>query len=197
MEEIGKLHTLTVKEMAERLKAAGIEISYKTLSDLLNTGDIGEQLGITGDRNARHIPAVAVQLLIEFIPQYRENKGRLPQAAAMLRNFRELLNSQTSGEVEQITSTSQLLSVRSSAAVTSLPPADLMERYVTALTRHADRLEQTSAPDDAFLTAEQAARLLACKPDKIARYVKGIEGRRGVWRRSDVLEYIAEQKQKK
>jgi hypothetical protein len=74
---------------------------------------------------------------------------------------------------------------------------ELLEKLVMALTDTYKAIPPPPLPpDDSLLTAEEAARLLACKPEKVSHFVKGIKGRRGVWRRNDILRFIAAQEQK-
>src|SRR5262245_47453935 len=78
---------LTVREVADALKQRDVGLSYSSLSELLNTGDIAEQLRIEGGGNARKILPDVVDILANFWPVYKQNRGRLPQAPDMLRSF--------------------------------------------------------------------------------------------------------------
>ncbi len=83
----GALTTLTTKELHQALQQRGVEIAYSSLSQLLTTGDVAEQLGVAGGRNARRIQPAVIGLLAAFLPLYRVSKGTLPQAPSMLRSF--------------------------------------------------------------------------------------------------------------
>jgi len=78
--------TLTLKQVAEALNERRVEISYSSLSKLIQVGDIAEQLGINGGRDGRHFPPGAVDDLANFLPQYRAAKGTSSQAPDMLRS---------------------------------------------------------------------------------------------------------------
>ena len=81
------LHTLSLREFASTVQSHGVPLSYSQLSKFINEGDIAEQLGITGGKNGRKIPQDAVNVLINFWPEYERNRGELPQAPRMLHAF--------------------------------------------------------------------------------------------------------------
>lgn len=79
--------TMTLKQLAEALDARSVGISYTSLSELVNAGDIAEQLGVTGGGNRRAFPREVADILTAFLPQFRQAKGKASQAPDMLRSF--------------------------------------------------------------------------------------------------------------
>jgi hypothetical protein len=99
---------LSLKQVAELLEARGVEVSYSALSELVNAGDIATQLGVNGGGNRRAFPPAAVDVLAAFLPQYREGRGRIVQAPALLRAFLTKTQALTV-PVRQIGETAELL----------------------------------------------------------------------------------------
>ena len=78
---------LTLKQLHAALMEQGVNISYSSLSVLINTGDVADQLGVTGAKNARKILPDAVQVLTAFLEHFRQAHGTRTQVADMLRAF--------------------------------------------------------------------------------------------------------------
>ena len=79
--------TMTLKQLWEALDARGAGISYTSLSELINAGDIAEQLGVTGGGNRRAFHREVADILTAFLPQFRQVKGKASQVPDMLRAF--------------------------------------------------------------------------------------------------------------
>ncbi len=173
------LHTLTVRELSESLKLRGVEMSYSSLSELLNTDDIAAQLHIEGGGNARRILPDVVDVLAAFLPHYRQAKARLPQAASMLRAFL------SQGEVQANSETGALATVRQfSQALTVYDPLRLAREQGRA---------QGLAMTERVLTARQAADVLQLSVRQLRQTVKpyrrfGRSAAADRWRLSDLLE---------
>lgn len=152
------LQTLTVRELSEALKQRGVEISYSSLSELLNTDDIAEQLRIQGGGNARRILPDVVEVLAAFLPQYRSAKARLPQAASMLRAFLSLADGTNSETGTALAPVPQFAG--------TLVPVDPVR-----LAREQGRA-QGLAMNERVLTAKQAAELLQISVRQLRQTVK-------------------------
>jgi hypothetical protein len=170
---------MTLKELHAGLAERGVAISYSALSEFVGTDDIADQLQVTGSGSRREFLPDALDVLASFLPEYRQAKGRLPQAGGMLRSFLK----QTNPDGGALVPTSrQALAARFSETPELAALAGSVQQLVCALT------EKLPPPDDSLLTADQAAQLLACSPATVRKRVKPVL--RGRWRRSDVLRYI-------
>lgn len=78
---------LSLSDLHQTLNQRGIAISYTSLSEFISADDIAEQLQSKNVRNRKEFPKEAADVLAAFLPEYREVKGRLPQAARLLRSF--------------------------------------------------------------------------------------------------------------
>src|SRR5205807_1546758 len=111
---------------------------------------------------------------------------RYPQSA--VDTFRRLITAQDAGLITPKTAVAWL--TQSPTALIDYEPNDDVELIKITLAHIAELLlAHISPPDDRLLRREEAAQLLACYPGSVRRFVKPI--RRGRWRRSDVLRYIA------
>lgn len=166
---------ITLKALHQALEAAEVVISYKSLSDLIATDDVAKQLGGMGGRNRLAFPAASVEIVQGFLEYYRRRKGTRPNASRMLRQF---LEKDTVEVVEDVNPTN--LQVFN-------PPgnemAAVMKEFIAAVKGI------TPVREDTAITRSQAAALLACSPGSVSRYVSPL--RRGVYRRSDVMRYLA------
>ncbi len=81
---------ISIKELGRRLAAQGVEINYVPLTELLSHPEVAAILEIEKavGRPAMVKPAV-VDLLVRFIPYWRERKGTREQFATMLRDSRD------------------------------------------------------------------------------------------------------------
>lgn len=72
----------------------------------------------------------------------------------------------------------------------------LPEKAVVLLDQIADAVanrisaELSPPPEDRLIRSAEAAELLACHPSNVRKYVAHVPGRRGVYKRSDILRHI-------
>lgn len=180
---------LTLKELHACLSQAGVEISYKSLSDLTGTDDVALQLGAAGGRNRLAFPPSAVENVQGFLGYYRRRKGTRPHASRMMRGYlkslqpdeekdKDLSEELMGGDGELA---NQRQDERINVVIAQL--ASVMADFIEAVK------EVSPVREDSTLTRSQAAALLSCSPSRVNRFVAPL--RRGVYRRSDVMRYIA------
>lgn len=175
-----ELLSLSLSELRKSLEQRGITMSLPSLSEFVKTGNIAELLGISGRGNRLEIPLVVVDLLAEFLPQYRQAKGRLPQAEGMLRSF---LKQRTEGTLIPVSES------RTSGELTRYG-----EEMIQLLSEIAETLKNhVQPPDDALLTMK-AAREQFGVPLSVLRGLRVSVGGRKYVRRRDVLKWIEELK---
>jgi hypothetical protein len=172
------LSLLTLSELRESLKLRGIDMGLSTLSEFIKTGDIAEQLRVGGKGNRLEFHPQTVDVLAAFLPQYRKAKGRLPQAAAILRAFLK------QDESSALIPVSDFLESPKGATLTQYGDEGLR-----LLSEIVETLKKAVPPDDALLTADQAAAILSCSARSVRRRVLPVL--RGRYRKSDVMRYIA------
>lgn len=189
---LSEVQTLSLRDLHQALNDRGVKISYSALSELIGTGDITEQLMIEGGGNGRRIQPPVVGILAEFLPRYRGAKGRLPQAPDMLRAFLVRGNPESNGSGALV----------HQAPAVPMPLPDL-ERLCVALERaertllssleaHTRVLSALPAPEDALLSAEAVRALVPMSAAWLKVNVPSVKcGRRRLWRRSEVLRFIA------
>ncbi len=134
---------LTLRQIVEALGARGVEIGYTTLSEMVGTEDIAEQLGVSGGGNKKAFPPAAVEVLATFLPAYRSAKGKLPQAPGMLRAF---LGRAMAGGAS--TSSTAITEFRRNSETVSIEMAEAQGRA------------QGLAAGERVLTAQEAAEYL-------------------------------------
>ena len=200
-----ELATLTLRELRERLKSFGVEITYDYLSQLLNTGDIAAQIGVGGAANARRISPDAVPLLAEFLPLFRENRGRLPQAPAAMQNFLAARQDRGSLSVRENCRTPEPpalpCAIGELGRTLQLPAlASRVSSGVRQFSRTGQdcrrarsRNCQRNHAARMFWTAPQAARLLRVSPPTLRKYIPphfrlGSKPRGDRWVRARLLE---------
>lgn len=164
--------TLSLSQLRETLETRGIGMSLSALSEFVKTGDIAELLRVGGKGNRLEFLPETVDILAEFFPRYKEAKGRLPQAPAMLRSFLKPDNS-----------TALVLSPASVPQITETPKAEERRGRAEGLAR-----------EDAIFTAEEASSFLRVSERQLRRYVKpsfriGKSARGDRWRKSDLLSF--------
>lgn len=160
--------SLSLKQLRETLELRGIGMSLSALSEFLKTEDIAELLQIGGGGNRLEIPPGVVEILSEFLPQYRAAKGRLPQAAGMLRSF---LKQRTDGALVPVTEFRETEELRLLAEI-------------------RDALQQRAIPPpDALLTAQEAREAHGL-PLPVFRTLRVKVGRRWYVKRSTVLRWL-------
>jgi hypothetical protein len=153
MNEPSNLTYLTIREVADALALRDVKLSYSSLSELLNTDDIAEQLGVQGGGNARKILPGVVDILADFWPQFKANKGRLPQAARMLKAYLQLRQDSSSEALVPVPPPGSLVPVQQFAH-TPEPQPNPME--IAAVQGRAQGLAMT----EKVLTASEAAEHL-------------------------------------
>lgn len=160
--------SLSLSQLRETLEKRGIAMSLSALSEFLKTEDIAALMEIGGKGNRLEIPPGVVEILSEFLPQYRAAKGRLPQAAGMLRSF---LKQRTDG---------------GAIAVTEFRGSE----EIRLLAEIAETLKQrTEPPPDALLTLKQAHAEYGI-PLHVLASLRVKVGRRWFVKRSAVLRFI-------
>lgn len=169
------MSTLSLSELRDSLAERGVVMSLSALSEFVKSGDIAAQLRVGGKGNRLEFCAETVDVLAAFFPQYREAKGRLPQAAPMLRSFLKPDNSEALVPVPEFRREAEL--------------ARYGDEGLRLLREISETLKQVSPPhEDALLTAEAAAQILSCHPRSVHRFVPPVK--RGRWKRSAILQYI-------
>lgn len=166
---------LTLKAVLDALKERGVEIGYSTLSELIATGDIAQQLGAGGDGSKREFHADVVEVLAAFLPAFKEWGGKRPQAPDFLRGF---LRQRNPGE------TTALLMIGETAKV--VDPVAVAEAQGRA---------QGLAQAERVLTAKEAAEVLSISVPMLRktvpawkRFGKSAQGDR--WLLSDLLRKV-------
>lgn len=157
---------MTLRDAANALRAQDVEIGYSTLSELLKTGDIAQQLGLGGAGNRREIHPDAVAVLAAFLPEFRAAGGKTPQAPAMLRGF---LRQRAEGLVLAgttdlvISETANMMSETAKPRFLESDPA-----HLAAVQGRAQGLAQT----ERVLTAREAADVLHVSVRMLRKTVK-------------------------
>lgn len=184
---------LTVRELHQALAQRGLDISYSSLSELLNTGDIAEQLAITGGGNARQILPETCDILTEFWPLYREKRGRLPQAPDLLRSFLRMRGDDSLVPVREFALSPKPPSGNGAILKPDLKDTifeqggeaiELLRRLVAAV--EARQSKQT--PVDRWIGAEEAMALLHCSRRALGRRVRPVA--RETWSYLDIQAYM-------
>lgn len=153
--------SLSMRDVLAELNARSVDISYDSLSDLVKAGDISEQLSVTGTGARKEFAPVVVDIIAEFWPQYRQAKGRLPQAPDMLRSFLSTRRTRTTGtELVPITSNGN--------ALAPLPQADAPTPVQIA---EAEGRARGLAEGDSVMNAHDAAEFLGVGVRKLRKYV--------------------------
>lgn len=174
---MSELLPLSLSELKRTLEQRGVTMSLTSLSEFVGTENIAELLGIGGKGNRLEIPPVVVDILAEFLPQYRAAKGRLPQAAGMLRSF---LKQHTDGALVPV-----------SESRTSGELVKYGDEGLRLLTEIAETLKDShQPPDDALLTLKSAHAQYGI-PYAVLRSLRVKVGSRLFVKRSAILRYIA------
>lgn len=172
--------SLSLSDLRQTLEQRGVFMSLASLSEFVKSGNVAEQLGIGGKGNRLEIPPVVADILADFLPQYRAAKGRLPQAAGMLRSF---LKQRTDGALLPV------LEVRTSGELTRYG-----DNAVRLLSEIAETLKQQAIPPvDKLLSMKQAHEETGL-PYAILRGIRVKVGNRLYVRRLDCLRVIQEAK---
>ncbi len=170
---------LTLRALHQGLEAAGVSISYKSLSDLTGTDDVAVQLGARGGRNRMAFPPDAVEAVQGFLDFYRRRKGIRPHASRLLREFLKDgdLGEAVDKSLEEVNTTElQVFNQHKTDLAT------VMAEFIAAVK------DVSPLREDCALTRSQAAVLLACPEASVSRYIRPL--RRGIYRRSDVMRYL-------
>lgn len=175
---------LTLQQIAERL-----EVKYGRLRGFAEAegvrGHVGAQ-DVPGVKGVRY-PAEAVALFRNLIEAQDAGLVTPKTAAAWLSRLRA-----EPGDAPLLQSdTAALIPLARPTGTAIVPTSQSDNGTLTALLDRLVRAQesQPAPPEDRLLMAEEAAELLACSPRSVGRFVKPV--RRGVWRRSDILRYIA------
>lgn len=183
--------TYTYGQVHKLLEASGVTYPYSSFTALMRVPGVTELLGITGTGNRMFVPPESVEILKRFLPTFLA-AGAKPRAAP------SLLSSYLNRGLES----SPLVPVHAPpekpAENLAEQPLDLSRALpvVTDLSRSlcelASALRGSAAlapAEDRLIDSLEAGALLACSPRSVSRHVKPV--RRGVFRRSDILRYIA------
>lgn len=79
--------SMTLKTVHAAINERGIEMGYSTLSELLAVGDAMTQLNVQGTRGKREFPAETVDILVEFLPEFRRGDSKNSKFAEELKKF--------------------------------------------------------------------------------------------------------------
>jgi hypothetical protein len=162
----------------------------------LTLKEIAARIGVTYGRLRGFAEAEGVAVFVgaQDVPGV---KGvRYPAEAEGL--FKHLIEAQDAGLVTPKTAAAWLANVQQQPVplpggngnVVLWRQTDNPAALASALEHIAGLLQSRIEPvEDRLIDAEEASRLLCCNPRRVGRYVKSV--RRGRWRRSDVLRYIA------
>lgn len=190
--------SLSLKGLHAALEERGVRVPYSSLSQFIALGDIAEQLGVGGKGNRREFPPEAAEILAVVLPKFEAAKLGKDHAPAFVRHqihhFR--------GSENSITPTPTPLDapddVNYEVMVTSeLVPRELVPISSQEILEIGRAIQEFIAAvkdlapvrEDSTLNRRQAAVLLTCAPSSVSRFVRPL--RRGVYRRSDVMRYIA------
>jgi hypothetical protein len=167
---------LTLGELHQALSTGedAVKVGYSTLSEIVATGDIKEQLKVRTVSGRLEFSTDVVLILRQFWPVYKHLGGKRANAPDILRNFLASRSDVSETSKGMVRSAGFGVSETSNIA----PLVAVLEKLVT-------RLEP---PQDRLLTSDGAAVLLSCKPRSVGRYVRPV--RPGRWRESDILRYI-------
>lgn len=174
----------SLKELHVALEGRGVKVSYKTLSEIVNEGDVAELLQVGGSGSQREFPTWAADFLAHFLPKAQEGKFKKPQYPAMMRAA--LVNWNKNGPQGALLRVEPDPQPSSLPMPASPPPADPLE--LAAAAGRAQGLAQ----DDAVMDAAAAAAFLGVSTAMLRksvpayrRFGKGARGDR--WRKSDLL----------
>jgi hypothetical protein len=174
--------SMSLSDLRESLESSGINMALNSLSEFLGTGDVAEILGIERKGNRLEIPPGVANILVEFIPQYKSARGRLPQMPAMLRSF-----------IQQRTDGGGLVPMASSEFRGSLQITKYGDGAMELLSEIRDILkEKQMPPEDTIYTLIEARRQFPLLSIAVLRGIRVKIGNRLFVRRSDCLRVIQE-----
>jgi len=170
-----QLIRLTLSELRERLQDRGVKMGLSTLSELINDGDIAEQLQAERDGNKLLFPIRALDTLAAFIPEFRGNPKFTNQARP------EALRSFLHRDSRNLLRASEELS-----EFRGKPEIELLAEIRGIL-----KEQQVDLSDEVF-TAQEAAAFLRCSPKTLRRHCApsfrlGKSARGDRWYKSDLL----------
>lgn len=174
--------TLSLQQLHAALKERGLPIGYSTLSDFLGTGDIAEQLGISGSGSRRSIHPDIVDVFAAFYPEFKAAGGKVPQAPAMLRSFLKQRNSTDLRNSTNLTIIGE---------TTSLVPVNQSVEIQVRLSEVQGRA-QGLAQAEQVLNAKEASSKLGISVSMLRKTIPawrrfGNSPRGDRWRSSDLL----------
>lgn len=182
---------LDVGQIIEQLALRfGLTTTYTKMRGLLASDDVRGALGaVKGAGKGVRYPSSSLPVFARMVEAH--NAGT--ETPATILSFLTQIVEPIAGKP-----ISSNLPAGQNAALSSWDNAVITEAtsdIVTALNTlaaemaEANRLKRIEAPDDELLTAEEAGAILRCKPRTVRSWVAPVK--RGRWRRSDVMKYIA------
>lgn len=177
---------LTLKALAEQLG-----VGYSRLRGFADAPGMSAFLGavnVPGVKGVRYPPSAEADF--RYLIDAQDRGLVTPKtAAAFLRNRTE----EPMGSRNAIVALPQGSNGMAGGDIVPMPQsgnaAGELLAALEALTAALKQQTKAAAPADRALTREEAARLLACSPRAVGRYVPAL--RPGVYRESDVQEYLA------
>ena len=188
---------MTLLQVHAAIKERGIELGYSSLSELLKVGDALDQLNVGGTRGKREFPAETVDILVEFLPEFRRADTKNSKFAEELKKFlrrrnraarpapiREPLRELSNEELDRIQSEAgSALVVRESDPGLSLPA--MLEGRARGLAEGDLRLGKLLTAREAATICQVSESLLRKTIPAYIRFGKTASGDR--WRISDLF----------
>jgi len=176
---------LTLQQIAERL-----EVKYGRLRGFAEAEGVRGHVGAIDAKGVKGVryPAEAVALFRNLIEAQDAGLVTPKTASAWLSRLRA-----ETGDAAMLPSDTSAMSPHTRPTGSAIVPMSQSDNgpLLSLLDRLVRAQESQPAPpaEDRLLDADAAAELLACSPRSVGRYVRPV--RRGVWRRSDIMHYIA------
>ena len=177
---------LTYTRVHEALTADGLRMPKSTFLALMATGDIAEQMGVTGSGNRKGVPAASVELLRTFLPLYI-SAGSTPRAAPNL--LRAHIQGRPPDAPPLVSENREPRNETSDIIPAALGQVAMLNARLGELVEAVSHAALSAPTEDRLIGGEEASELLHCRPRAVSRYVRPV--RPGVFRRSDILRYIA------
>lgn len=182
---------LTLLQVHAAIEERGIKIGYSTLSELLKVGDTMQQLNVGGTRGRREFPAEVVDILAEFLPEFRTADTKNSQFAAELKKFLRRRNRASSKPKDLDDDEVDALLERAGSSKALVPAPESLSDYAASEGR-ARGLAEGDLQFGKLLTAKEAAaicqvseRMLRQTIPPYIRFGKTAHGDR--WRISDLF----------
>ena len=165
------------------------DINRSALNRYLAEADVRRILG--GEHTHPEYPETSLPMFCRLAELHRTGEAKPKTLAAQLRTEARDLSEIRIPDTDRNSDTPLVRNPNTEQNLMVMPQQAVafLDQIADAVA-HRISAELSPPPEDRLITSIEAADLIACKPRAVGRYVRHIEGRKGIYKRSDVLRYI-------